>query len=686
MLADLHVMLVHPDAAVRSALRGLLSGAGLRPKVVTRDELLVEADPESTSAIVLGVDADSEGDLTYLEGLRKSARARELPIVALLEREGERAVTKVLERGADDFIIEPVRGPEMIARIRAQLRLRAYTEELAHEKHDAEVMLELTQTLASSLDFPDILYTVVRRIAEVIQVSRVSVVVAPEPDEDDIGYVVVASDDEQLSNLRVDLADYPEIQEVLRSKRPLTIRDARTHPVLDGIPAGVPRSGLGTMSLFPIVWEHRAIGVLFLRARAQRGALSEREVHFCQIVANATAASLRNARVLQSLRDHTEKITSARFEAERRLRALKRYADLFASAAEGIAAVARDGRVLFANPRAHEMIGRGEAELAGAKLLALLHPDDRAKAKELWKGFARGEYPRGVDLRVLGGTGEAIICSCSFAALVDGEGVEHRRDGEGVVLISFQDVTEQRRTEAELVKTMEFLESLVEASVDGIIAADMDGRILLFNPSAERIYGYDAGEVVGRMSTRELYPGDGGREVMRRLCSPDYGGVGRLEPTVFEAKDRDGAILPIQISAAIIYEDGEPAATFGIFTDLREKRQVEQRLAEAQRKLAVTEKQSVIAEFAGTAAHELNQPLTSIMAYADLLTRKLPKNTPEARAAGVMMQEAERMAEIVRKIGTITRYETKPYVGEQKILDLDKASDAQGSGPSRGEG
>jgi signal transduction histidine kinase len=184
------------------------------------------------------------------------------------------------------------------------------------------------------------------------------------------------------------------------------------------------------------------------------------------------------------------------------------------------------------------------------------------------------------------------------------------------------------------------------------------------------------------MSARELYPGTGAHDVMRRLRSAEYGGVGRLEPTLFEAKDRHGEILPIQISAAIIYEHGEPAATFGIFTDLREKLQVEERLAEAQEKLAFTEKQALIAELAGTAAHELNQPLTSIMAYAELLRRKLPLDTPEARAADVMVQESERMAEIVRKIGTITRYETKSYVGDQKILDLDKSSDTTAPAPT----
>jgi PAS domain S-box-containing protein len=369
---------------------------------------------------------------------------------------------------------------------------------------------------------------------------------------------------------------------------------------------------------------------------------------------------------MQSLRDHTQQVTFARFEAERRLRQLKRYADLFASSAEGIAVIAGEGSLLFANPRAYEVVGTRSGVLEGKPVNELVHPDDLERARSLWEGFAQGDYPRGVDLRLRHDDGPWLVCSCSFSAL---------EDGNGAVLVSFQDVTEQRRTEAEFIKTMEFLESLIDASVDGIIASDMDGNIILYNQGAERIYGYRPEEVVGRMSVKQLYPGDGAAEVLRKLRSDQHGGLGRLSPTLMEALGKSGERIPIRLSAAMIYERGEPVATFGIFTDLREKLRVEERLAEAQQKLASTEKQALIAELAGTAAHELNQPLTSVMAYAELLKRKLEEGTPEFRAAEVLVREAERMADIVKKIGKMTKYETKSYVGEQRILDLDKSAE-----------
>ena len=67
--------------------------------------------------------------------------------------------------------------------------------------------------------------------------------------------------------------------------------------------------------------------------------------------------------------------------------------------------------------------------------------------------------------------------------------------------------------------------------------------------------------------------------------------------------------------------------------------------------------------------------LTSMMAYAELLLRQSEPGSPPAKAAEVLIREAERMADIVRKIGKITRYETTAYVGHQKIFDLDRAAE-----------
>jgi signal transduction histidine kinase len=108
---------------------------------------------------------------------------------------------------------------------------------------------------------------------------------------------------------------------------------------------------------------------------------------------------------------------------------------------------------------------------------------------------------------------------------------------------------------------------------------------------------------------------------------------------------------------------------------LRDRVELERKLSDVETRLEESEKNAVLVALAGTAAHELNQPLTSIMGYAELLKRRLSKEPePVARHVDIIYRESERMAEIVRKIGRITRYETKAYLGTQRIVDLDKAS------------
>ena len=70
------------------------------------------------------------------------------------------------------------------------------------------------------------------------------------------------------------------------------------------------------------------------------------------------------------------------------------------------------------------------------------------------------------------------------------------------------------------------------------------------------------------------------------------------------------------LTAAMIRDGERELATVGIFQDLRERLQMEESLRNAKQQLEQTQKQAVLVELAGTTAHELNQPLLSVMGYA----------------------------------------------------------------------
>jgi PAS domain S-box-containing protein len=654
------VLVVDDDMVSRHVLGQALSGGGLEHVAVgSGAEALAQIDKVHPSIVLLDLMMPSPDGYQVLRILRARPETRDLPVVVLTALDGDDEIAKAFEAGADDFVRKPFKPVELVARVRGQLRLRAAMDALARKEKDAGLVLELTQALASNLDFRGILFTVVQRIADVARFDRVSIVLVRE--QENIGYVVAASDDEQLRDLPIDLTKYPEIQQVLSSGAPLVVEDAATHPLMEMVRTSVaPKTPFASLSILPILYEGRPMGVLFLRSR-RAGAFGERELALCQTIASAMAIALRNARVLQSLRDQTQQVTVARFEAERRMRSLQRYADFFDSSADGIVVLDADGRLLFSNPKARDITGYEEQQLRDRRLGDIFAGDQANLANELRAGFLEGRFPKDLDISINTQEKGSIIINVSFASVL-------REDG--AVLCSFRDVTRQRRVEAELLQTKDFLQRVIDSSVDAILSADLEGRVVLFNRAAERVYGRAAADVVGT-NVQALYP-EGTSDKIQRMIRA---GGGRIEGLKVEILDASGAAVPVSFSGALIFEGDSAVGSVGIITDLREKMRMEQRLQQAQEQILAQERQAIVAELAGAAAHELNQPLTSVLNYATLLKRLLAAGTPASAAAEVIEGEADRMAEIVRKIGKITKYETKSYVGKQKILDLDRASE-----------
>jgi PAS domain S-box-containing protein len=659
------VLVVDDDTVSRHVLVQALASAEMPyVAVASGTEALEQIEKVSPSIVLLDLVMPPPDGYQILRILRARPKTHDLPVVVLTALEADDEMAKAFEAGADDFVRKPFKPVELIARIRGQLRLRGAIETVAKKEHDARLVLELTQALASNLDFRGILFTVVQRIAEVAKVDRVSIVLVRE--SGDVGYVVAASDDEQLRDLPIDLGKYPEIQQVLTSREPLVVPDVAKHPLLELVRHEGHRNVFSSLAILPILYEGRPMGVLFLRAKHEF-TFGDRELDLCQTISSAMAIALRNARVMQSLRDQTQQVTVARFEAERRLRTLQRYADFFESAADGMIVIDADGRLLFSNPRARVITGYSEEDLHGRRVGDLFASENTRLAHELRVGFTKGLYPQNVDVRIKRKNGEVATLSINFNSVL--------RE-EGVTLCTFRDVTAEREVEHELHKTKDFLQRIIDASVDAIVSVDLEGRILLANPAAEGIYSIPVNQLIGR-DVRSLYPDGVARDVMRLVKA----GGGRVEGLRTEVLNVKGDRVPVSLSAAMLYEEDAPIGSVGIFTDLREKMRMEARLAQAQEQILAQERQAIVAELAGAAAHELNQPLTAVSGYAELLLKKLDPDTAGYSAAERIFGEAGRMAEIVKKIGRITKYETKSYVGRARILDLDRSAPSSSSRP-----
>jgi phosphoserine phosphatase RsbU/P len=110
------------------------------------------------------------------------------------------------------------------------------------------------------------------------------------------------------------------------------------------------------------------------------------------------------------------------------------------------------------------------------------------------------------------------------------------------------------------------------------------------------------------------------------------------------------------------------------FNELNARVNVGKRILELQVKLNEREKLKGVIEMAGAVCHELNQPLQSVLGFAELLLHRITTDDDKYEIVMKIKNEAERLGRLTRKIASITRYRGKDYIPGSRIVDVDKSS------------
>jgi len=232
-------------------------------------------------------------------------------------------------------------------------------------------------------------------------------------------------------------------------------------------------------------------------------------------------------------------------------------------------------------------------------------------------------------------------------------------DGEvKYVVESLRDITEVKHLEKKYSDVRQLIDKVVQSSVSGIMAADRKGEIILMNRAAEELFGYSVQDA-NLVNIEDFYPPGVAREIMKKLRDKNLGERGKLPSTQVDIITKTGEPIPVEMTAAIIYEDGREAATAAIFNDLREKQAVQKKLEETENQLFQSEKLASLGRLAAGVAHEINNPLTSILLYGNLMQEKLEESHPLACNLSYILEDAERCKDIVKNLLAYSR-QTRP--------------------------
>ncbi|MGA1843778.1 MAG: ATP-binding protein [bacterium] len=241
-------------------------------------------------------------------------------------------------------------------------------------------------------------------------------------------------------------------------------------------------------------------------------------------------------------------------------------------------------------------------------------------------------------------------------------------DEIGALAQSFNTMTDHLKTYQErLIHAKEYIDNIIKSMIDTLIVVDPDGTIRTVNQATLNLLNYEREEdLIGKpvetilANAVSLFRG----EEMDRLITE---GSIRNYNAVY--KTRDGIEIPINLSASVMSDkDGILLGTVGVARDMREIQNLINNLTRAYKDLQNTQAQLIqssrlasMGVLAAGIAHEINNPMNTIINYAGLLEDELDPNSEHASYIQGILNEAQRIINIVQNLLAFARTDKKDH-------------------------
>jgi PAS domain S-box-containing protein len=235
---------------------------------------------------------------------------------------------------------------------------------------------------------------------------------------------------------------------------------------------------------------------------------------------------------------------------------------------------------------------------------------------------------------------------------------------------------EWRGPDKKMAEQLNLNKDIVENAVEGIMGCDIEGNIIIFNKSLEKMLGYSHDEVIGKMSFDQFFLVGGAEQLREELHGERYGGKNRLFLFETDLVHKSGEKVPVRLSANLLFEKGVEIGMAAFLSDTADIRRIEQEFAD-QARLLHQDKMMSLGRLAASVVHEINNPLAGILNYIRLMIRVLGRPsslTPETiqkfqSYLTLVESETDRCSKIVSNLLAFSR-KSRLEFGELNICEI----------------
>ncbi len=220
------------------------------------------------------------------------------------------------------------------------------------------------------------------------------------------------------------------------------------------------------------------------------------------------------------------------------------------------------------------------------------------------------------------------------------------------------DITRQKDIEKALLENEARYKAVLEAAADPIVIYDIDGRVIYTNPAFSTIFGWQNDELSGK---RIDYVPEKNRAETQRMIEKIISGQ-RFSGFETQRYNKAGNILDVSMSAATFKDPaGNIQGSVISLRDISDRKQLEAQFLQAQ-------KMEAIGRLAGGVAHDLNNLLSPILGYGEMLLNDLKLDDTKRKQVDQIVQAGIRARDLVRQLLAFSRKQALAY----KSIDLNK--------------